>query len=211
MSASKGPEAMPLSQFVKAKDSPPVRLFFFISAFYCDKGLLAFFIQAALDFWMRLRHGPRSLTAQKTALTCLVRQVSRLLMAPTQENLQQARELLQDAEARLPAELAAPVHSLQGRLLLFHEHPPSPKAALEAYEKALAVLRTSPYLALLSQPHNLLFGAAMAAVLMRQREKAEGYFQQYQEFVAKKPRKRWGAEVEKDLAQRIEELRRRGG
>lgn len=210
MSASKGPEAMPLSQFVKAKDSPPVRLFFFISAFYCDSGLLAFFIQAVLDTWMRLRHGPKSLTAQKTSLTCLVRQVSRLLMAPTQQNLQQARELLQDAEARLSPELAAPVHSLQGRLLLFHEHPPNPSAALQAYEKALAVLRTSPYLALLSQPHNLLFGAAMAAVLVHDGRKAEGYFEEYQQFVAKKPRKRWGKEVEADLAQRIEELRKRG-
>jgi len=184
-------------------------MFFFISAFYCDSGLLSFFLQSAMDIWVRLRHGPKSLTAKKMALTCLVRRVSRLLMAPTQENLQQARELLQDAEARLDADLAAPVHSLQGRLLLFHEHPPNPRAALKAYETGMELLRTSPYLAVLSQPHNLLFGAAMAAVLVQEGEKAGRYYQEYKEFVAKKPKKRWGRELENDLSQRIEELRKR--
>lgn len=199
-----------LATFLKKRDSPPTWSFFFISAFYCEKGLLGFFIQAALDVWMRLRHGPRSVAASKVALTCLARKVSGLLMRPTDENLEQARKLLQQAKAQYPQELLAPVHSLEGKILLLHLHPPRPEETLQAYERCLAILPHSPYLALLSQPHTLFFCAAMAAVLMKDHRRAAQYYDAYECFVSGKPRKRWDREQEQDLTRRIQALPKPG-
>jgi len=189
--------------FLKGRDSPPVWSFFIVSALYCEKGLMAFFVQAVVDVWMRLRHGPRSLAAHKLAMTCLVREVSRLFMAPTPQNLEQARSLLADAKARSEPGMLAPVHALEGRLLLLLQQPPRPKEALQAFERCMAVLEQSPYLAVCCQLHNTFFAAAMAAVLSGKVQRAREFYEAYRSVTAGKPRRRWAPESEQDLERRM--------
>lgn len=195
-----------LALFIKRKDSPPPWAFFPISAFYCDKGLLSFAVQSVVDLYVRLRHGANSATAKKLALSCVVRKVSGLLVAGSREDLGQAQKVLREAQRNFPEELRAPLYSLEGKLLLFHQHPPAPQPALRAYEQAMEGLSASPYCTVLSQPHLLLFGAAMAAMLMAKCQKAMQYYKEYEAFVAKQPKKRWGPEIELDLKNRIEAM-----
>lgn len=200
------PPDVDLAALRRRPDSPPVRSFFFLSAFYCDQGLLSFAVQSVVDAWVRLRHGPDSATSRKIALTCLVRQVSAQLRHPSTEQRQEALEVLELALQEYPEELCAPVWSLLGSYRLFQTVPPDPRAALTAFERAMELLPHSSYLCVMSRPHHLFFGAAMAATLLRDRARAEDYLQRYEAVVAKAPRKRWGAEVEADLRHRIAAL-----
>lgn len=195
--------------FVRGKDSPPVGAFFMISAFCCDTGLMTFAIRSLVDFWVRLRHGANSATARKIELTCRVRRINTLLMEsnkPGSDNLQQAQTMLQEAMDLFPPELQAPLYSLEGKRLLFHQHPPAPWEALAAYEKACSLLPNSPYCANMAQPHHLLFGAAMAAVICKKASTARQYYERYQAFIAKFPKRSWGADVEQDLEKRLQAL-----
>ncbi len=195
-----------LANYIKGKDSPPVWSFFPLSAFYCDKGLLSFFVQSLVDLFVRLRHGRRSETAAKIALTCTVRRLNGLLLKADPESVGVARRLLHEAVRSAHQNHLAPLYCLDGKIMLFHMTPPDAHAALHSYEKAIALLNVSPYLSLLAQPHHLLFGAAMAATLCKKPRQATKYMQCYKEFVRHYPKKRWGEDIEADLQMRIDKL-----
>ncbi len=206
MEAKQNPMVSPL----QGKDTPPVWAAFPVAAFYCGRGWVSSGLRLLVNLIVRGIWGRDSVVLAKLRLTCLTRRVIGLLSGarPGGENpLELAATELAAAGQAFADELLAPVFSLEGKRRLFHEHPPNPKAALEAYEQAMARLGNSPYLATLAKPEHVFFGAAMAATLLRDQHKAREYFHHYQGFVALHPRKSWGEATEKDLAARIETLR----
>lgn len=204
------PNEKSVSSPLRGKDTPPVWAAFPVAALYCGRGWVSGGLRQLVNLIVRAIWGRDSEVHAKLRLTCLTRRVIGLLSGARpggEDPIEFAATELAAARQEFCDAHLAPVFSLEGKRRLFHEHPPNPKAALEAYEQAVARLGNSPYLAALAKPEHVLFGAAMAATLLRDRRKAREYFRRYQGFVELHPKKSWGQATEQDLAARIEKLR----
>ena len=192
---------------IRGKDFPPVWAAFPIAALYCGEGWISGLLRHTVNGVVRIVWGRNSMVRAKLRMTCVTRRVVGYLAgarpgggeAPEDaaaRELAQALELFEDGQL-------GPVWSLEGKLQLFHRHPPNPEGALRAYEQAAMRLGTSPYLAVLAKPEHVFFGAAMSATLLGNAIKAGDFLERYKAFVALHPKKSWGVEAEQDLEKRI--------
>jgi tetratricopeptide (TPR) repeat protein len=97
-------------------------------------------------------------------------------------DLHNARELRKQALSTISLKHQGPILRSEGedRLYRIHDY----QGALEVFEKALSVLDTSPSLYGISSPSQIYAGAARAALLMGDKEKAKQYCRKFSEIVS---------------------------